>query len=35
MTALVLIALLIAAERAASWVAPRVIEFLIETWRRA
>lgn len=35
MTILVLTALLIVAERAASWVAPRVIEFVIETWRRA
>ena len=35
MTALVLIALLVVAEHAASWLAPRVIDFVIETWRRA
>ena len=35
MTVLIIIAVLIVAERAASWAAPRVIEFVIETWRRA
>jgi len=29
------LAVLVVAERAASWAAPRVIEFVIETWRRA
>lgn len=35
LTAIIYTATLIAAERAASWVAPRVIDFVIETWRRA